>query len=139
MTKSEKALHDRLARINQRAAVLAKRDQRVAGEEFDLLQFLENETKAMLEIARRKNADYAGSSKVDPFANFRRVEDLGIATTEQGMLTRMTDKLCRVATFTRQGELQVKDESVQDTLRDLANYSLLMLAYIEWKKLKGIK
>lgn len=100
---------------------------------FNLLAFLEQEMATMLDIAKRKNADYAGAS-ADPFANFTRVEALGIATTEQGFLTRMTDKLCRINNILSSGETHVKDESAKDTLRDLANYSLLLVAYLEWKK-----
>lgn len=99
----------------------------------DLLNYLEEKTKLMVETARRKNADYAGAG-TDPFQNFTRVESLGICNTEVGFLTRMTDKLCRIASFVAAGTLQVKDESVQDTLLDLANYALLMSAYIESKK-----
>lgn len=101
-------------------------------EEF--IEFFEGTTARMAEISKAKNADYTGSVEDDPFANFTRVEALGICSTEQGFLTRMTDKLSRIASFVKQGKLQVKDESVQDTLLDLANYSILMLAYLESKK-----
>ena len=87
----------------------------------------------MIEITKIKNADYTGNNP-DPFGNFRRVELLGICSTEQGFLTRMTDKLCRITSFVQKGELLVKDESVQDTLHDLANYCALMSGYIESKK-----
>lgn len=99
-----------------------------------LLSFVEMRAREMVEIMHRKNADYAGLKGTDPFANFTRVEALGICKTEVGFLTRMTDKLCRISSFVERGELSVKDESVQDTLKDLANYSLLMLAFLESKK-----
>lgn len=98
-----------------------------------LLSFLQAETERMLTIARAKNQDYAGDAS-DPFANFTRVKALGICTPEAGFLTRMTDKLSRIASITASGKTAVKDESVKDTLRDLANYSLLMLAYLESRK-----
>lgn len=98
-----------------------------------LLAQLREYTERMVATAEKKNADYAGAS-VKPFANFSHVEDLGIATTEQGFLTRMTDKLCRITTFAKKGVLQVSDESVEDTLLDLANYALLMAAYVKAKK-----
>lgn len=99
-----------------------------------LLAFLEGETQRMLKIARAKNQDYAGEGAKDPFANFTRVEALGICTPEVGFLTRMSDKLSRIASITASGKTAVKDESVKDTLRDLANYSLLMLAYLASKE-----
>ena len=87
-----------------------------------------------IEISRKKNADYTGGSMVeDPFANFRSVEVFGIRT-EHGFITRMTDKMARIASFTAKGELLVKDESVIDSLNDLANYACLLAGYIESKK-----
>lgn len=83
-------------------------------------------------ISKAKNADYTGKTS-DPFANFKAVEVLGIST-EQGFLTRMMDKMKRIASFVENGELLVKDESVTDTLQDLANYSCLLAGYIESKK-----
>lgn len=97
----------------------------------EFLDWFEVQTKEMARICRAKNADYSGADH-DPFLNFKRVELMGIATTEQGFLTRMTDKLCRIRNLTEK-EAQVKDESIRDTLLDLANYSLLMAGYLESK------
>lgn len=98
----------------------------------EYFQFAEQFFGKCLEISKAKNADYTGGA-ADPFANFKAVEILGI-TTEQGFLTRMMDKMKRIASFAEKGELQVKDESVTDTLRDLANYACLLAGYIESKK-----
>lgn len=98
----------------------------------ELLKFCENLTKQMLETLKKKNADYTGTTD-DPFANFTRVESLGICKTEVGFLTRMTDKLCRLNSFVQKGALEVSDETVLDTLSDLANYCLLFTAYLESK------
>lgn len=87
----------------------------------------------MESITAAKNADYTGIGD-NPFANFERVEALGICSTEQGFLTRMTDKLSRITSFVQKGVLQVKDESVEDTLMDLANYCALMSGYIKSKR-----
>lgn len=90
-------------------------------------------TEQMFNISKSKNEDYTGKGD-DPFANFTRVEMLGICNTEQGFLTRMSDKMARLASFVQKGTLQVKDESVKDSLQDLANYCILMAAYLESKK-----
>lgn len=100
-------------------------------EEF--FEFFEKTTSDMIAISRAKNADYTGVG-TSPFANFERVQQLGICSTEQGFLTRMSDKLSRIASYCAKGELLVKDEGVEDTLKDLANYSILMLGYLEEKK-----
>jgi hypothetical protein len=87
----------------------------------------------MMDITARKNADYTANSE-DPFFNFTRVEALGVASTEVGFLTRMTDKLARVSTFVAGNILKVTSESVEDTLLDLANYCILLAGYIRSKK-----
>lgn len=83
----------------------------------------------MIDITRVKNEDYSTSE--DPFANFRSCELMNVASTMQGFLTRMLDKISRINSFAQRGQLSVKDESVQDTLLDLANYSILMAGFIK--------
>lgn len=101
----------------------------------ELIEYFEKTTKRMCETCKAKNADYAGTEEdQDCFANFTKVELLGFATAEQGFLTRMTDKFCRIGTFVKKGVLQVKDETVEDTFIDLANYCLLMAAYVKSKR-----
>lgn len=87
----------------------------------------------MVTITKAKNSDYTGNS-LDPFSNFSRVNALEICTTEQGFLVRMTDKLCRINSFVQKGFLLVKDESVEDTLLDLANYCILLAGYFRSKR-----
>lgn len=88
--------------------------------------------ESCLTISKAKNADYTGGA-ADPFANFKAVEQYGVSA-EQGFITRMSDKMMRISSFVKMEELQVKDESVTDTLRDLANYACLLAGYIESKK-----
>ena len=97
----------------------------------ELFEFHIHMTGNALRLCRIKNNDYAsgGTAGENPFANFSRVEDMGITSTEQGFLVRMTDKMSRLSTFTRAGKLEVADESVEDTLLDLINYAVLFAAY----------
>jgi hypothetical protein len=85
-------------------------------------------------LMRKKNADYAGHQGVEPFANFTRVESMGICKTESGMLVRMTDKMSRLSSFMEAGKFEVKDESLEDTILDMINYSVLLYAYVTDKK-----
>lgn len=101
----------------------------------DYIKFHKKFLEDMERITAQKNNDYTGTNQ-DPFANFSAVERLGISSTEQGFLTRMTDKLSRLTTYCQTGKLMVKDESVYDTLVDLANYSALLAGYLESKKEK---
>jgi hypothetical protein len=99
-----------------------------------LLMFHEQICERGRDLMRQKNHDYAGRSGNDPFANFRRTEQMGVCTTEQGFLVRLTDKLSRLATFCEGGDLLVKDESVADTLVDVINYAVLFGAYLDEQK-----
>lgn len=89
-------------------------------------------TDKMYEITAAKNADYSGEWATDAFANFRVVEQLWVATVEQWFITRITDKLTRISNLIKQ-EAHVKDEKIEDTLLDLANYAILMRLYIQSK------
>lgn len=94
-------------------------------------------TARMYEICKAKNSDYAGAG--DPFANFRRAEAMGVCSTEQGFMVRMIDKLSRISTLVQPGATaQVKDESVEDTLMDLANYSFLLWAMLRDRKGRSV-
>ena len=99
----------------------------------EYITFLETSFADMLETAKQKSSDYAGYSD-SVFANFEMVGLCGIASVEQGFLTRMMDKISRINSFVKHGILLVDDEKIDDTLLDLASYSLLLSAYIKSKK-----
>jgi hypothetical protein len=91
----------------------------------------EKEALKMIKIVKAKNDDYAGLNANDPFYNFSQVELLGIASTEQGFLTRMLDKFCRIKNLIVENrEGSVCDESIADTLTDLATYSIILKLYL---------
>lgn len=97
------------------------------------MEFHERFCRKMVEITQRKNADYAGAGD-DPFNNFRHIGNFvqtpAMDMVAVGFLTRMSDKFSRLGSFISNGQLQVKDESVEDTLIDLANYSALFAGYL---------
>lgn len=84
----------------------------------------------MIEITKKKNADYTGIGD-DPFKNFKAVGFYDQSWILIGFFTRMTDKFGRLASFLQKGILLVKDESLEDTLLDLANYCLLLCGYLK--------
>lgn len=94
------------------------------------LKFAETFFQNALEISRAKNTDYTAGS-ADAFANFKSV---GPDWVEIGFYTRMMDKMARIKSFVSKGTLEVKDESVTDTLLDLANYCSLMAGYLQDKR-----
>lgn len=85
------------------------------------LEHFEELTCEMLNLTAKKNSDYGGHT--NPFKNF---QDFG----ELGILVRMSDKLSRLRTaiFDKR-ELKVADEQVDDTILDLAVYSLILILY----------
>lgn len=85
-------------------------------------ELFKNITDNMFNLYKAKNTDY-GSSVHKTYQEF------GLTS----FLVRLSDKLNRAITLNRQ-DAMVKDEKIEDTLMDLANYSILAL--IEMKKQK---
>ena len=75
-----------------------------------------------------KRHDYASTE--DVFANFRTCEMAGIPAWK-GVAVRISDKFSRIMGFARKERLEVKDESIKDTLVDMANYALIALILYE--------
>lgn len=98
----------------------------------ELIKFAEAEFKKCLEIMGNKNADY--SKGEDALRNFHNVEMVRV-NAKQGLMVRIVDKVTRIGNLL-DSEARVKDESVDDTLRDLANYSILLLAVIKSSRKK---
>jgi hypothetical protein len=98
----------------------------------EFYEFFENFTSSMIEISKAKNADYTAGD-ADPFENFKKADP---DWTPIGFFTRMTDKMQRIKAFIKKGTLAVKEESVTDSLKDLANYCILFAGYLEDEKRK---
>ena len=71
-----------------------------------------------------KNHDYATAD--NPYKNLQGVERIGIEAW-RGIVIRLMDKFERVEGFCRSSELAVKDESIEDTFKDIAIYSTLAM------------
>lgn len=81
------------------------------------------------ELHDNKNADYG--TREDPFANFRMSSQCGIPPWV-GAVVRMGDKYSRLCKFARYREFKVKEETVEDTFKDMAVYSIIgMLLYFQ--------
>lgn len=94
-----------------------------------LFPVLEANFNKGLSLIKEKNQDYA--TPQDFFKNFRGVELIGL-TVEQGILTRMMDKVARTANLLNHPPA-VADESIEDTALDLMNYAAILLAYLQTK------
>jgi hypothetical protein len=78
------------------------------------------------ELHARKNSDYARDD--DPLSNFRQCEQFGIPAW-QGALVRMGDKWSRICELAKGKTPQ--NESLRDSLIDLAVYSLIDIVLLE--------
>lgn len=87
----------------------------------------------MREIHNRKNADYGNGKQL---GNFEEAKDFGV-TAFQGVLVRISDKYSRIKSLSKRenNEGEVKDESIEDTLLDLANYAILAIIVRREEKL----
>lgn len=79
-------------------------------------------TSHMLQTMEKKNKDY--SRGADPLRNFRRHGSYGI-------VVRMDDKISRLDSLLNKKYSDnvpaIKDEKIEDTALDLANYALLLI------------
>lgn len=93
-----------------------------------------------LELMRRKNADYTGGE--DPFSNFRDAAYMSslpgheAVTLEQTILSRIADKYSRIRSLLAVpgNEGAVRDESIEDTLRDAIVYPAILLTWLKLGK-----
>lgn len=77
-------------------------------------------TKEMSELYAKKNADYGNSFD-------KGMETIGMAYG----VGRMYDKMNRIINLTKGHKAKVIDEKLEDTVLDLANYSVMLLSYIK--------
>lgn len=82
-------------------------------------------TDKMNELYTQKNADYG-----DSFT--KSLDDFGLIAG----VVRLSDKFNRIKNLTKQNTQQVREENIEDTLLDLANYSVMCLIWLENQKEK---
>jgi hypothetical protein len=86
-----------------------------------------------LALIKIKNSDYGADT--DPFKNFRSAGTINLSP-EKALLVRILDKISRIDNLLDKPNA-VKDETVEDTLLDLVNYSAILKALIESKNEYG--
>lgn len=74
----------------------------------------------MCELYEKKNADYGDSFNVS-------LSKYGLIAA----LTRMSDKFNRLESLILNKEQKIKDEKLEDTLIDLANYAMMTVLWIK--------
>lgn len=84
----------------------------------------------MADTHDKKNHDYAGGNYLSDLIASNR---MGIPAWKNALL-RMQQKMSRLESFAKQGTLKVKDETIIDTLEDLAVYSVIAAILYKNKK-----
>ena len=88
--------------------------------------------KEMVELHDRKNRDYAGN---DYLSNFLMCEKYMGIPGWKGSIIRLSDKMARVMNIAKNDEVSVGDETITDTLMDLAVYAIITrILYEDFKK-----
>ena len=88
---------------------------------------------SLKKLHEAKDADYAGG---EPLSNFKRCEQFGIPAWK-GCLIRLSDKYARMVSLVgNDGRHEVPGEGLDDTLRDLAVYSVITLALLSENQLE---
>ncbi len=83
--------------------------------------------KELGELHDKKQQDYGREN--DPFANVRASEAFGVPSWI-GCMARANDKMIRIQKAAR-GKEELVFESVEDSLRDLAVYTVIALCLLE--------
>ena len=100
----------------------------------DVIEFKQKMHEHSVSIVAKKGYDYNREQQEqgDTLFNLRVCELLGVTeTAEQGILTRLTDKLMRLISLTKPG-VEPKNESVYDTIVDIHNY--IDYLYMLWEE-----
>ena len=101
------------------ASVTTRADEAILSNENDnVLEFMKI-TGEMNKIYEAKNKDYGSSFD-------KSIDKFGLIASA----IRMNDKLNRFETLIA-NKAQVKDESIEDTLIDLANYSIMTILHLK--------
>lgn len=88
----------------------------------------------MKDLHARKNAGYSGEDNPDAWTNFRMSSQFGVSPFK-GVLVRLSDKYIRITNLVRDPNNEQVDESIRDTLIDLAAYALIAVCILDEKEL----
>ena len=89
----------------------------------DTTNTFEGVCNSLIRLHKAKDKDYGSSAE----ATFN---EYGLVS----YLVRLSDKLNRLKSLTRSGEREVNDESIEDTLQDLAAYAIMAVVSLRNKK-----
>jgi hypothetical protein len=93
-----------------------------------LIEHAEKTYAEMLLVLAAKSNDYTGGDGA--FANFNMASEYGVDPLV-GLCVRAGDKVKRIQTYCKTGELKVSHEGIKDAFRDLIGYYTIADAMLE--------
>jgi len=98
----------------------------------EFLLFAEETFKDCFEIMKKKNHDY--SQEGNPFSNFELQGFVAGVIPERTFLMALGTKMARLRELVGREDKAKVDESLDDTIKDMINYAVLLAGYIKSKK-----
>ncbi len=95
---------------------------------IQFFEFAKSFYEEAFKIMQNKNDDY--SQEDNPYSNFELIAKMIGISTKKAIFSRMADKFARLRECLDKGTT-VKDETLEDTLLDLTNYSVLLAGYLK--------
>lgn len=92
-----------------------------------MTSYIQEAAKSLVETLAKKNADYAPT---DEFSNFRMAAEFAGLLPWDAMLIQIGIKYTRIMGLSKEGATP-ENESLKDSLRDLAGYALIAQAWLE--------
>lgn len=89
--------------------------------------------KSCIKLADKKSVDYCGREE---FSSFKLSSAISGISVEKSILVRIADKLSRLKVLL-DNEVQVKEESIEDTIIDAINYLGIIYAFRMGQVAKG--
>ena len=94
---------------------------------MDNVEKFEQIVSEMLDTYKKKNADYNNSFETT-------LDKWGVNIG----LARIDDKFNRISALLSSGDQKVNDESIEDTLKDMATYTIMLLMWLQKDKKPAI-
>ena len=100
----------------------------------DLIDYAVTTVADCIETMKKKNEDYAGSG--NPFSNFEVSGSFAGITAVQSILLQIGNKGARLSELLNNSKTP-NNESINDSIKDLINYALLLGAYLKFEGSKN--
>jgi hypothetical protein len=105
---------------------------------FDFAEELQLLAEEIVDLLIRKNTDYSGDLEGSPFANFIFTAEAIGMKTEDSIFYEIAKKYKRAVNLLKSPQSAVKEESLEDAIRDIIGSGILFLLYKKSEKYSAI-